>query len=235
MRIIDLHCYPGTQVWIDSQGPYVEALAKYWNRGWVGKTEEAVVQEFTEAGVEACLVALDLETTVATPPCTNDYVHDMWKRHPKRIIQCWGTLDPFKGELAIREAQHAVRDLGFIGFHFHPIMQHFAVNDQRFYPLFETINELKAAVMIDVGTTGTAIAPCSGEVPAPAADRRRTHTPPFSTFTSWARVGRTAGIDRAAPVRMSNFAPCLGQAILWSRSSPSASGPPSCVQTSSMA
>jgi predicted TIM-barrel fold metal-dependent hydrolase len=154
MRIIDLHCYPGTQVWIDSQGPYVEALAKYWNRGWVGKTEEAVVQEFTEAGVEACLVALDLETTVATPPCTNDYVHDMWKRHPKRIIQCWGTLDPFKGELAIREAQHAVRDLGFIGFHFHPIMQHFAVNDQRFYPLFETINELKAAVMIDVGTTG---------------------------------------------------------------------------------
>ncbi len=32
MRIIDLHCYPGTQTWIDSQGPYVDALAKYWNR-----------------------------------------------------------------------------------------------------------------------------------------------------------------------------------------------------------
>jgi len=24
-----------------------------------------------------------------------------------------------------------------IGFHFHPIMQHFAVNDRRHYPLFE--------------------------------------------------------------------------------------------------
>jgi hypothetical protein len=112
MRIIDLHCYPGTQTWIDSQGPYVEALAKYWSRGWVAKTEDEVLSEFTDAGVEACLVALDLETTVATPPCTNDYVHAMWKRHPQRIVQCWGTLDPFKGELAMREARHAMQEVG---------------------------------------------------------------------------------------------------------------------------
>jgi predicted TIM-barrel fold metal-dependent hydrolase len=154
MRIIDLHCYPGTQTWIDAQGPYVEALATYWKRSWSAKSEAEVIQEFTDAGVESCLVALDLETTVATPACTNDYVHAMWQRHPERIIQCWGTLDPFKGELALREARKAVQQLGFVGFHFHPIMQHFAVNDRRFYPLFELIDELKAAVMIDVGTTG---------------------------------------------------------------------------------
>ena len=41
-----------------------------------------------------------------------------------------------------------------LGFHFHPIMGHFAVNDRRFYPLFEAINALKVPVMIDVGTTG---------------------------------------------------------------------------------
>ncbi len=154
MRIIDLHCYPGTQAWIDSQGPYVEALAKYWNRAWVAKTEDEVVADFAGAGVEACLVALDLETTVGTPPCTNEYVHGLWQRHPERIIQCWGTLDPFKGEVAIQQAKKAVRELGFVGFHFHPIMQHFAVNERRFYPLFEVIGELGAAVMIDVGTTG---------------------------------------------------------------------------------
>ena len=33
-------------------------------------------------------------------------------------------------------------------------MGHFAVNDRRLYPLFGVINELKAPVMIDVGTTG---------------------------------------------------------------------------------
>jgi predicted TIM-barrel fold metal-dependent hydrolase len=154
MRIIDLHCYPGTQAWLDSQGPYVDALAKYWKRAWVAKREDEVIAEFTAAGVEVCLVALDLESTVATPPCTNEYVHAMWKRHPSRVIQCWGTLDPMKGETAIGQAKKAIEELGFIGFHFHPIMQHFAVNDRRFYPLFEVVNELKAAVMIDVGTTG---------------------------------------------------------------------------------
>lgn len=154
MRIIDLHCYPGTQEWINCQGPYVEALAKYWNRSWASKSEEDVLKDFTSAGVEAVLVALDLETTIATPPVTNESVHAMWKRHPKRIIQAWGAVEPAKGEIAIRQARKAVKELGFIGFHFHPIMQHFAVNDRRHYPLFEEISALGAAVMIDVGTTG---------------------------------------------------------------------------------
>jgi len=154
MRIIDVHCYPNTQEWIASQQPYVDALAAYWNRPWVPKQEEEVVQEFTDAGVEAILVALDLETTAGTPPCSNDFVSAMQKRHPKRIIQSWAAVDPFKGESALREARHAIHDLGMLGFHFHPIMGHFAVNDRRFYPLFELINELKVPVMIDVGTTG---------------------------------------------------------------------------------
>ena len=154
MRIIDLHCYTNTQPWIDCQGPYVEALASYWNRTWTAKEEDEVVAEFTAAGVEAVLVALDLETTIATPPCSNDYVAGMWKRHPDRIIQAWAAVDPFKGEVAIREAKHAIEDLGMLGFHFHPIMGHFAANDARLYPLWETIAGLKAPVMIDVGTTG---------------------------------------------------------------------------------
>ena len=153
MRIIDLHCYPSTQEWINCQGPYVEALAKYWKRDWVAKTEAEVISEFSAAGVEACLVALDLESTVGTPPCGNEYVHGMWNRNEGRIIQCWGTVDPFK-DTAIPEAKHAVEELGLIGFHFHPIMQHFAVNEESFYPLFETINALKVPIMLDVGTTG---------------------------------------------------------------------------------
>jgi predicted TIM-barrel fold metal-dependent hydrolase len=154
MRIIDLHCYPGTKEWIACQGPYVEALAKYWKRDWVAKDESEVLKDFSGAGVEAVLVALDLETTIGTPPVGNEYVHAMWKRHPKRIIQCWGAVEPAKGQIVFSQVKKAVEELGFIGFHFHPIMQHFAVNDQRYYPLFEEISSLGAAVMIDVGTTG---------------------------------------------------------------------------------
>jgi predicted TIM-barrel fold metal-dependent hydrolase len=154
MRIIDVHCYPNTKEWIACQQPYVDALAKYWNRSWAPKSEEQVVEDFTNAGVEAILVALDLETTVGTPPCSNEFVSAMQKRHAGRIVQAWAAVDPFKGEAAMREAKHAIHDLGMLGFHFHPIMGHFAVNDRRLYPLFELINELHVPVMIDVGTTG---------------------------------------------------------------------------------
>ncbi len=154
MRIIDLHCYPNTEPWIRCQGPYVEALSKYWNRQWTWKQEEEVIRDFEAAGVEAVLVAMDLESIVHTPPCSNDYVKAMQARHPKRVIHSWAAVDPLKGPPALAEAEHAIRDLHMLGFHFHPIMGHCAVNDRRCYPLFEAINALKVPVMIDVGTTG---------------------------------------------------------------------------------
>lgn len=153
MRIIDLHCYPGTQKWIDCQGPYVEALGKYWNRTWAAKAEQDVVAEFEAFSIDAMLVALDLSTTIATPPCDNDYVAAMRDRHDN-IIQAWGAVEPVLGQAAIDEARHAITDLDMIGFHFHPIMQHISVDEQRFYPLWEELTSLNAAVMIDVGTTG---------------------------------------------------------------------------------
>ena len=153
MRIIDLHCYPNTQKWIDCQGPYVDALEKYWGRAWQAKTEEEVVAEFTEFGIEAMLVALDLTTTIETPPCDNDYVAGMRDRHDA-IIQAWAAVEPVLGEAAIDEAKHAINDLNMIGFHFHPIMQHIRVDDKSFYPLWDELTQLKAPVMIDVGMTG---------------------------------------------------------------------------------
>src|ERR1044071_4836169 len=104
MRVIDLHCYPNTEPWIRSQGPYVEALAKYWNRAWTAKAEDEVMREFRDAGIEAILVAFDIESVTGSPPCSNEYVAGMLDRHPDVIRQAWGAVDPLKGEDAIAEA-----------------------------------------------------------------------------------------------------------------------------------
>ena len=156
MRRIDLHCYPGTQEWVSSQGPYVEALGKYWGKEWVGKSEEDVVADVKAAGVEAVLVAFDIESVTGAPPCRNDYVAALRDRHPGTFIGAWGAVDPFKGEQAIAEATAAVREHHVLGFHFHPIMGHYAVDEPALNPLFETIAGLGVPVMIDVGTTGWA-------------------------------------------------------------------------------
>jgi uncharacterized protein len=154
VRRIDLHAYPGTQPWIDSQGVFVEALGKYWGREWTAESEEQVIDKFTTAGVEVVLVAFDIETIIGAPPCTNDYVTQLRAKYPDRVIHTWGAVDPFKGEAAIDEAKRAVTELGVLGFHFHPVMGRYRVDDRALYPLFETISGLGAPVMIDVGTTG---------------------------------------------------------------------------------
>ena len=154
MRIIDLHCYPNTEFWIESQGPYVDALAKYWNRAWTAKSEPDVIEEFRQFAVQAVLVAFDIESVTGSPPCTNEYVADMRDRNPGVILQAWAAVDPLKGEIASQEARKAIQELGMLGFHFHPIMGHFSVDDRKLYPLWETIDQLKVPVMIDVGTTG---------------------------------------------------------------------------------
>lgn len=154
MRRIDLHAYPGTKEWIDSQGPFVEALGKYWGRAWAPAQEVDVVQGFRDAEVEVVLVAFDIESVVGAPACTNDYVADFRDRHRDVVVQAWGAVDPHKGEAALAEAERAVRDLHVLGFHFHPIMGHFRVDDPALRPLFDTISSLGVPVMVDVGTTG---------------------------------------------------------------------------------
>jgi predicted TIM-barrel fold metal-dependent hydrolase len=153
MRIIDLHAYPATEPWIRSQDPYPEALAKYWHHAWTPKSEEQVIGDFTAAGVEVVMVAFDIETITGSPPCSNDYVASLRDRYPERIVGGWAAVDPFKPD-AVAEAERAIRELRLFGFHFHPIMGRYAVNDRRLWPLWEAIDALKAPVMIDVGTTG---------------------------------------------------------------------------------
>ncbi len=154
MRKIDLHCYPGTQPWLASQGPFVEALSLYWKRDWVAKEEDDVIRDFDSAGVEVVLVAFDTQTVTGAPPCTNEYVAGMRDRHPETVLQAWGAVDPFKGTAAIEEVERAINEDHLLGFHFHPIMGHFSVDDPKLFPLFEAINGLGVPVMIDVGTTG---------------------------------------------------------------------------------
>jgi uncharacterized protein len=154
VRKIDLHFYPGTPEWVASQGPFAEALAEYWKKPWVGAPEADVVAEVKQAGLEAVLVAFDIESVTGAPPCDNAYVAAMRDRNPDTFIGAWGAVDPLKGDAALEEARVAVEQHKVIGFHFHPIMGHYRVDDAALAPLFDCIRGLGTPVMIDVGTTG---------------------------------------------------------------------------------
>jgi predicted TIM-barrel fold metal-dependent hydrolase len=154
VRRIDLHCHPNTKEWYAAAAPYIEGLRRYWNRPWEPKAEDDVAAEVRGAGIEAMLVAFDTETVTGLPPCSNDYVAKVRDTHPDAFVQAWGSVDPWKGTIAIEEAERAVVDLRVLGFHFHPICGGFSVADRRLYPLWEKLTELAVPILVDTGTTG---------------------------------------------------------------------------------
>jgi predicted TIM-barrel fold metal-dependent hydrolase len=132
----------------------VEPLGRYWKKEWTARTEEEVVADFRAHGIEAVLVAFDIESVTGAPPCTSAYVAGMRDRHPGTFAGAWGTVDPLRGGQAVEEARRAVAEHRVLGFHFHPIMGRYSVDDPRFQPLFDAISALGVAVLVDVGTTG---------------------------------------------------------------------------------
>src|SRR5579875_1977035 len=112
MRRVDLHAYPGTAPWIASQGRYVEHLSRYWKRDWAARSEAEVVADFRAHGIEAVLVAFDIESVTDAPACGSDYVAGLRDRYPDTFIQAWGVVDPTGGEKAIRQAEQAVAEHG---------------------------------------------------------------------------------------------------------------------------
>ena len=132
----------------------------------------------------------------------------MQQRHPDRIIQSWARGRSVQGRDGdSRGASTRSTDLGMLGFHFHPIMGHFAVNDRALYPLFETIDALEGAGddRCRHDRHGRRHAGRDGREVAPRASRRRsTSWPPiFPNLTIVAAhpgwpVGRRDDRGRAA-------------------------------------
>jgi predicted TIM-barrel fold metal-dependent hydrolase len=84
---------------------------------------------------------------------SNDYLAELVQRYPKQFI-AFGSVDPWLGEDAVREAERCVRDLGLRGLKFHPSIQRFFPDDERFYPLWQKCSELGVPVLFHSGMTG---------------------------------------------------------------------------------
>ena len=77
-------------------------------------------------------------------------VHAFCRRHPERFSGLAG-IDPFRGMTGVRELEHAVRDLGFVGAHLYPHHFELAPDHARYYPYYAKCCELGVPIMMQVG------------------------------------------------------------------------------------
>lgn len=161
IKAIDIHVHPPTAEYLESMGKFLEATARYFGRKIEPKSPEEIAEEFRQLQIKAVLLAWDAETNTGLPPFKNDSVAKMAKDHPD-VFFAFASVDPWKGEMAIKELERAVKDLGMIGVKFMQTAQGFYPNDRRFYPLWEKCVELRVPVLFHCGTTGLAAGTAGG-------------------------------------------------------------------------
>jgi predicted TIM-barrel fold metal-dependent hydrolase len=115
---------------------------------------EAAVQRYLSTydrlGASHVVVkARDLESTFGVK-ISNADVAAFCQRQGKRFIGFAG-VDPHKGEAAVRELEHAVKDLGLKGLNIQCFEHKLAINDPLLYPLYAKCLELDIPVNIHCG------------------------------------------------------------------------------------
>lgn len=154
MKAIDTHVHPGTKEdVIDSGGKYIEHAMSYFGIKTEILTEEALAERYRSLDLMGILLAWDAETNTGLKRVSNEYIANLVKKYSKTFIG-FASVDPWKGKVAIREVEIAIKDLGLRGVKFQQAAQAFYPNDKRFYPLWEKIKELKVPVLFHTGTTG---------------------------------------------------------------------------------
>jgi predicted TIM-barrel fold metal-dependent hydrolase len=72
------------------------------------------------------------------------------RRHPDRFSGLAG-VDPFRGMQGLRDLEHAVKELGFVGAHLYPHWFRLAPNEALYYPYYAKCCELDVPIMMQVG------------------------------------------------------------------------------------
>lgn len=152
MRAIDVHVHVPAPADHASTAEK-EAMAGYFSAGHIPNTPEAMYQTYHDLDIFAVIFEIDAETTSGKPYVGNDYVASIVQQYPEQFIG-FASVDPWKGQLAVNELEHAVKDLGLKGLKLHPSTQAFFPNDTRFYPLWQKAMELEIPVLFHSGQTG---------------------------------------------------------------------------------
>ncbi|HLR96413.1 MAG TPA: amidohydrolase family protein [Jiangellaceae bacterium] len=134
-------------------GELMAASAKYFKAGHRTPTVDEIAATYRERSMAAVVFTVDHESATGHPPISNEFVAEAAGRHPDVLIP-FASIDPARGQAAVRAARRLVTEHGVRGFKLHPSLQGFNPTDRSVYPLYEVIAELGLPVVFHTGQTG---------------------------------------------------------------------------------
>jgi len=150
---IDVHVHPSTAEAEASGGKYLEWARTYFKTtGPTVVTYDETAAMYRSLNMMCVLLGKDARTNTGLPAIPNDSIAKAVADHPETFIG-FGSVDPHQVDWAVEEI-HRIAELGLRGLKFQQIVQGFAPDDERFYPLYEAAEKLGLVTLFHMGTTG---------------------------------------------------------------------------------
>jgi uncharacterized protein len=119
----------------------------------MGLTHEEYIEKMDGAGIERSLLVAfrcgdrRMSTSTEIP---YEMVHEACRKYPHRYSGLAG-VDPLRGIAGLKELDHAVKELGFVGAHLYPHWFGQAPDAAIYYPYYARCAELGIPIMMQVG------------------------------------------------------------------------------------
>jgi predicted TIM-barrel fold metal-dependent hydrolase len=135
-------------------GELLEASAKYFKAGQNRTpTLDEIADYYRERHIAAVVFTIDASTFTGQPALSNEEIAEGAAKNADVLIP-FASVDPWRGKAAVREVKRLVTEFGVRGFKFHPSLQGFEPNSQRFYALYEMLQQLGVLALFHTGQTG---------------------------------------------------------------------------------
>ncbi len=122
-------------------------------RLWGGIRVSEYLRKMDRAGIERSLLiavrAGDLRVA-GSFELPYERVARVCTKYPDRFSGLAG-VDPFRGMQGLRDLEHAVNELGFVGAHLYPHWFALAPDDAKYYPYYAKCCELDVPIMMQIG------------------------------------------------------------------------------------
>jgi len=155
LTAIDMHVH----IEIDGHGhvslpqDLMDASSKYFKAEERTPSLDAIAATYRELNMAAVVFTVDARTRLKHEPNSIEDIAEGAARNNDVLIP-FGSVDPLTGADAIDRAKELAEDYGVHGFKFHPSLQGFNPSDERYYPLWEALQQLGLPAVFHTGQNG---------------------------------------------------------------------------------
>ena len=131
---------------------FEEAKKKYFKSGQPPTIAETIAY-YRERKIGLIMFTVDSEFEMGRRRIANEEIAEAANANSD-MMMAFGSIDPHKGKLGLRELRRMIDEYGVKGFKFHPTCQGFYPNDRMAYPMYELIAEAGLPAIFHSGHSG---------------------------------------------------------------------------------